>query len=123
MKTILEIMGESSVRAIISALMTACVLQGLRVKSRGIRHHAWAGVLMARLCLPLFSIWAPRIAIRVLPALSIPAAVKPLSLVAESWRAPMPNISVRESAAQDAPLLPKLPIQSRVTNQSTLHRI
>jgi hypothetical protein len=60
MKTILEIMGESSARAITVALTTACVLRGLRVKSPGICHHARTGVLMAMLCLPLFTIWAPK---------------------------------------------------------------
>ena len=45
MKTILEVLGESSVRAIIISLTTACVLRVLRVKSPGICHRAWTGVL------------------------------------------------------------------------------
>jgi hypothetical protein len=74
MKGILEILGESSVRAIIIAFMTACVLRGLRLKSPRVSHRAWTGVLMIMLCLPIISIWIPRITIRVLPAPSIPKA-------------------------------------------------
>ena len=36
MKAILEVLGESSVRAIIIAFATECVLRGMRVKSPGI---------------------------------------------------------------------------------------
>jgi beta-lactamase regulating signal transducer with metallopeptidase domain/tetratricopeptide (TPR) repeat protein len=121
MKTIMEVLGESSVRAIIIALMTVCVLRVLRVKSPGICHHAWTGVLVAMLCLPLLSTWNHRIAIRVLPALSFPAAEKLSSLIAENWQAPIPDISTTDSAAQDAPLVPNRSMKSEITNHSTIH--
>ena len=118
MKTILEVLGESSVRAIIIAFTTACVLWGMRVKSPGICHRAWAGVLGAMLCLPFFSVWAPRITIPVLPAYSIPAAQKPPSLVAERLQAP--TLPVTGSGAPGVLPLPKPFTQPRITNQTAL---
>lgn len=113
MKTILEVLGESSVRAIIIAFTTACVLREMRVQSPGIRHRAWTGVLIAMLCLPFLSIWAPRIAIPILPASSIPAAQEPPGLAAERLQAAAPNIPAR-----DVLPLPKPSLQSRVTSQT-----
>jgi beta-lactamase regulating signal transducer with metallopeptidase domain/outer membrane protein assembly factor BamD (BamD/ComL family) len=110
MKTILEVLGESSLRAMIIALTTASVLRVLRVKSPGICHHAWTGVLMAMLCLPFFSLWAPRIAIPVLPASSTPAA--------ERLQANVPSIPATETAAPEVLTLPKSSAQSGITNQT-----
>src|SRR5512136_419205 len=118
MKTILEVLGESSVRAIIIFFTTACVLRGMRAKSPGICHRAWTGVLMAMLCLPLLSIRVPRINIPVLPAASIPAAQKPPGLAAEPQRAFTPDIPVAESAAPDVLTLPRPSTQSRITSQT-----
>lgn len=43
------------------------VLWAARVKSPAIRHRAWAGVLVVMLFLPALSLWAPRIAVPILP--------------------------------------------------------
>lgn len=119
MKTILEVLGESSVRAIIISFTTACVLRGMRVKSPGICHRAWTGVLMAMLCLPLLSIRVPRINIPVLPAASIPAVQKPPGLAAERQRAfTTPGIPVAEFAAPDVLTLLRSSTQSRLTSQT-----
>jgi GWxTD domain-containing protein len=67
MDTILEVLAESSVRAIVIAAATALVLWGMRVKSPAIRHRAWTGVLVTMLFLPFISVWSPRIVIPVLP--------------------------------------------------------
>jgi beta-lactamase regulating signal transducer with metallopeptidase domain/outer membrane protein assembly factor BamD (BamD/ComL family) len=107
METILKVLGESSVRAIVIAFTTACVLWGMRVKSPGICHRAWTGVLVAMLCLPFFSIWVPRIAVPVLPASTILAAQEPPSLAA-----------VTESAAPDLLPLQKPSTQYRITNRT-----
>jgi hypothetical protein len=96
METILEILGESSVRAIVIAFATAFVLWVLQVKSPGICHRAWTGVLMTMLCLPFFSMWAPRIAIPVLPASSIPAVAKRPAL--GDLQVPAPGIAAARSA-------------------------
>jgi TonB family protein len=117
MKTILEVLGESSVRAIIIASATACVLWGMKVKSPRICHRAWTGALMAMLCLPLFSIWAPRVAIRILPASSIPAARKPLSLAAERLQTVTSNLAGTGSAALGILPLPKRSTQPLTTNR------
>jgi TonB family protein len=108
MKTILEVLGESSLRAVIIALTTACVLRVLRVKSPGICHHAWTGVLIAMLCMPFSSLWAPRIALPVLPAASIPAA--------ERLQAIMTNTPVTKTAAPEVLPLPKSAAQFPITN-------
>lgn len=98
METILEILGESSVRAIVIAFATAFVFWVLRVKSPGICHRAWTGVLVAMLCLPFFSIWAPRITIPVLPASSIPTAAKQPAFAAGHLQAPTPGVTAARSA-------------------------
>jgi hypothetical protein len=67
MDTILGVLVESSVRATVIATAVACVLWGMCVKSPAIRHRAWTGVLLAMLLLPILSLWAPRIAIPLLP--------------------------------------------------------
>jgi TonB family protein len=110
MQTILDILGESSLRAMIIALATACILRVLRVKSPEICHHAWTGVLMAMLCMPFFSLWAPRIALPVLPADSIPAA--------ERLPATRIDIPATTTAAPEVPTLPKFSTQAPTANQS-----
>ncbi len=98
METILEILGESSVRAIVIAFATAVVLWALRVKSPVICHRAWTGVLVAMLSLPLFSIWAPRITIPVLPATSFSAFARQPAIVAEHSQAPLSSITAAKSS-------------------------
>ena len=118
MKTILEVLGESSVRAIIIALATACVLRALRVKSPGICHHAWTGVLMAMLCLPFFSLWAPRIAIPVLPTPSISSGLKPLGPATDLLQERSPNDPAAERTPAKALSSPKSSIQTRIANHA-----
>jgi hypothetical protein len=67
MDTILGILIESSVRSTIIFAAMACILWGMRVKSPVIRHRAWTGVLVVMLFLPCISLWAPRIAVPILP--------------------------------------------------------
>jgi GWxTD domain-containing protein len=110
MKTILEVLGESSLRAMIIALATACILRVWRVKSPGTCHHAWTGVLIAMLCMPFFSLWAPRIAVPVLPAASIPTV--------ERLRANMANTPVTKTAAPGVRTSAKSPTRSLITNQT-----
>ena len=100
METILEILGESSVRAIVIAFATAFVLWVLRVKSPVICHRAWTGVLVAMLFLPVFSVWAPRITIPVLPASSIPAIAKQPAFAAGHLQA-TPDITAAKSAVPE----------------------
>jgi beta-lactamase regulating signal transducer with metallopeptidase domain len=68
MSTILAVLVESSVRAIVIAAAMALVLWGMHMKSPAICHRAWTGVLMAMLLLPFISVWAPKITIPLIPA-------------------------------------------------------
>ncbi len=70
MNAILGVMAESSVRAVTIAAAVALILWAMRVKSAAIRHRAWTGVLLTMLFLPMLLVWAPRIAIPILPAQS-----------------------------------------------------
>jgi GWxTD domain-containing protein len=67
MLNILGVLGESSVRAVVIAVAVAGVLRGMHVKSPVVCHRTWTGVLLAMLFLPIISLWAPRIAIPLLP--------------------------------------------------------
>lgn len=119
MRAILEVLGESSVRAMIIALTTAGVLRVMRVASPRICHRAWTGVLMAMLCLPLLSLMAPRIDVPVLPSFSGPVVREMPSLVdAGRQRSPRSNIPVRETAAPDRAALPGSFTESRSTGRS-----
>jgi GWxTD domain-containing protein len=85
MDTILRVLVESSVRATAIAFAVASVLWAMRVKSPAIRHRAWTGVLVAMLLLPALSLWAPRIAVPILPAEPVLQPHEPASLSPE-WK-------------------------------------
>lgn len=106
MKTILEILGESSVRATIIAFATAFVLWVLRVKSPGVCHRAWTGVLVAMLFMPVFSLWAPRIGVPVLPASQTHAVTKQPDFAAEYLQAPTSRIAAARSAVPESSTQP-----------------
>jgi len=70
MDAILGVLGESSIRTIVIAIAVAGILRGMRVKSPVICHRAWTGLLLVMLFLPIISLWAPRVAIPLLPPTS-----------------------------------------------------
>jgi hypothetical protein len=109
MSSILEVLIESSVRAIVIATAIALVLWGMRVKSPAIRHHAWTGVLVVMLFLPFLSIWAPRIDIPVLPAKSELQEIRIQSSVTKS------DLS---SAFYDSSVPVRVPLSGKVDNRS-----
>ncbi len=65
---------ESAIKAVLIAVGTAGVLRILNVKTAAARHAAWAGVVVVMLLLPVWSIWGPKVAWRVLPPLPERAA-------------------------------------------------
>jgi outer membrane assembly lipoprotein YfiO len=71
MDTILELLFEASIRTIVIAVAVSCILWAMRVKSPAVAHRAWTGVLLIMLCLPVLSLWAPRLALPLLPSTSI----------------------------------------------------
>jgi outer membrane assembly lipoprotein YfiO len=71
MDTILELLLDASIRAILIAAAVGGILRALRVKSPGAAHKAWTGVLLIMLLLPALSFWAPRLPIPILPSVSI----------------------------------------------------
>lgn len=56
MDTVLGILSESSVRAVVIAAAMACVLRGMRVKAPAFCHRAWTGVLIYMLLFPLVAV-------------------------------------------------------------------
>ena len=88
MDTILKLLFEASIRMIVIAMAVGCVLWAMRVKSPAIAHHAWTGVLLIMLFLPVLSLWAPRMAIPILPSTSIRQGTQkhPLALSSSSLR-------------------------------------
>ena len=72
MDTLFAVLFESSVRAILIAIAVACVLRAMRVMSPAVSHRTWTGVLLVMVFLPLLSLWAPKIAIPLLPESPVP---------------------------------------------------
>ena len=64
----LDVMLEAALRATLIAAAALVVLRLLRVRAAAVRHRVWTVVLLAMLALPLWIVWAPEIALRVLPA-------------------------------------------------------
>jgi outer membrane assembly lipoprotein YfiO len=98
MDTILKLLLDGSIRTIAIAIAVSCVLRAMRVKSPAVAHHAWTGVLLMMLFLPVLSLWAPRIAIPILPSTSISREIRkhPLPLSGSSLRE---KSGARESVA------------------------
>jgi hypothetical protein len=117
MSAFLGVLGESSVRTIVIAFTTVCVLRAMRVKSPAIRHSAWTGVLLAMLCLPFFSPWAPRVAIPVLPTHSVPLPQRLRSSIEPAAQVPDSRILAIEPAPLDISPLPASKY-SRIANQA-----
>jgi beta-lactamase regulating signal transducer with metallopeptidase domain len=102
MSTILGVLSESSVRAIIIAAAIALVLWGMRMKSPAICHRAYTGVLMAMLLLPFLSVWAPKITIPLLPAESGFQEIRAESFV------PQPDLSSTDTGSSRLSKIPPL---------------
>jgi len=72
---VLRLLLEGSVRALLVAAGTGGALWMLRVRSAGVRHAAWTGVVAVMLALPAWMAWGPHASLRLLPAASAPAVV------------------------------------------------
>jgi outer membrane protein assembly factor BamD (BamD/ComL family) len=120
MNTILGVLGESSVRALIIAVTVACVLRGMRVKSPAICHRAWAGVLLAMLCLPPLSFWIPRITIPLLPPASRPDILQSSSIAGKPDTGSKPSIPTAAAVEADASPSPKPSMPARNKSQPGL---
>ncbi len=103
MDTILQTLGESSVRAMVIAIAVAVILRGTRVKSPAIGHRAWTGLLLSMLLLPIISLWAPRIAIPVLPPVSSAQMQKPEDMVGVQNAFQKARVSTAEEAKPGIP--------------------
>ena len=59
---------ECALRSALVAMGTAAILWILRIKTASARHHAWTGVLLVMLLLPIWTAFGPRAYLRVLPS-------------------------------------------------------
>jgi bla regulator protein BlaR1 len=64
----LSVLIESAIRATLIAAAVGVVLRAMRIRQPALRHTLWTGVAVAMLVLPVFVVWGPRAAARVLPA-------------------------------------------------------
>jgi beta-lactamase regulating signal transducer with metallopeptidase domain len=72
---------ECAVRAILIATGTAAVLSVMRVRSVVVRHHAWTGVMLFMLMLPLWTAFGYQVPIRVLSAIDQQSElIRPISV-------------------------------------------
>ena len=65
---------ELAIKAVLIAVSTAGVLRILNVRTAAARHAAWAGVVVAMLLLPVWTVWGPKLAWHWLPPLPERAA-------------------------------------------------
>jgi hypothetical protein len=98
MNAVLLVLGESSLRAAAIAVAVFAVLRMLRVKSPTILHRAWTGVLAAMLLLPAFSLWAPRIALPVLPPMPAATGIVDVPVISNAVSWPGEFIPVQAAA-------------------------
>jgi uncharacterized protein (TIGR03435 family) len=66
---------ECAIRAALLVAGVAVLLQVLRVKNAAAQHRIWTGVILAMLLLPLWTLWGPKAALRVLPPVAERALV------------------------------------------------
>ena len=72
---------EFAIKAVLIATGTAGVLRILNVKTAAARHAAWAGVVVVMLLLPVWTIWGPKVAWRLLPPLPEVASTHSIAAV------------------------------------------
>jgi len=101
---------DCSIRMVLIAAVVAAVIGGFRIRGARARHTAWCGVLAVMLLLPAFSLWGPKPAIRILPAVTEPSPIDPWIPVvlqsAESLPARPLNV---QPALVEPPSLPATP--------------
>jgi len=61
---------ECAVRAALLVGVAGILLYAMRVKAATARHSVWAGVVVFMLLLPIWTVWGPKAALRVLPPLA-----------------------------------------------------
>ena len=69
---------ECTVRAVLLAGGTALVLFLMRAKTAAARHTVWSGVLALMLGLPIWTVWGPKVSVRLLPPLAQGTASEPI---------------------------------------------
>jgi hypothetical protein len=72
--TVLDILADTSIRALLAAALVASALSALRVRASAPRHASWTAVLIAMLLMPVLSYYVP--AIRLPFTVTVPAAVR-----------------------------------------------
>ncbi|HLV94064.1 MAG TPA: M56 family metallopeptidase [Candidatus Acidoferrales bacterium] len=91
---------ECTIRAALLAGGTAIVLYAMRVKPPAVKHRVWTGVLALMLILPAWTVWGPKVSVRVLPALpeiTANATTSPSTTALTALTA-LPAVSTREAA-------------------------
>ena len=69
---------ECTVRAVLLVGGTALVLFLMRAKTAAARHTVWSGVLALMLGLPIWTVWGPKVSVRLLPPLAQATASEPI---------------------------------------------
>jgi len=90
---------ECTLRAALLVGGAAIVLYVMRVKPAAARYRVWRGAMALMLILPIWTLWGPKVPLRILPALpqitandtTVPSGIMPTSLTAS------PAISTREA--------------------------
>ena len=94
----MNLLLESSIRALLMAVMVAAVIAGLKIANARARHIAWLGVLVAMLLLPAFVKWGPKTTVPLLP----PAMEAPWPQI-EPWIPASPPDEAKPLRSRAAP--------------------
>jgi beta-lactamase regulating signal transducer with metallopeptidase domain len=77
-----RLLVECAVRALLLIGLAGTTLYAMRVKDAAAKHQVWTGVMALMLFLPVWTMWGPKVNLRVLPPLPSVSATGPIVAIA-----------------------------------------